>query len=383
MSRKGENIHKRKDGRWEGRYIKYHDSAGKAIYGSVYGKSYTEVRKKLNEFKYLIATNKLPQNEQTVSFGEVIFLWLEKNRFQLKDQSYSKYRQLIELHILPELGNHRASDIDSDVLNNFLIGKLTKGRSDGTGGLAPSYVKTMSFILSSCVEYAVKKGYCRALSDDLLSLKNRKAEIKVFSLEEQKKIENHMRSNFSNRNIGILLSLYTGMRLGEVCALMWEDIDFNNQIIHVKHTINRIINQNAKKNEPKTRLVIDSAKTFSSDRIVPIPAILTGLLKRKKSNKPYVMVGNKYPFVDPRTYENYFHKCLKECDIRDNNYHTLRHTFATRCIEAGMDIKSLSEILGHASVNITLNTYVHSSLEQKRKQLNAEYVCGQFIVKLI
>ena len=185
-------------------------------------------------------------------------------------------------------------------------------------------------------------------------------------------------TDLDERKLGVLLSLYAGLRIGEVCGLRWEDIDFDTQTIHIRHTVIRVKNIDGNC-ERKTRLVLGDTKTFSSNRIIPIPPKLTSLLKQmKKADKDFILLGTTYKYTDPRTYQYAFKNYLSSCNIRQINYHALRHTFATRCIESGMDIKSLSEILGHASVNITLNTYVHSSIEHKRSQLQTmEIYCGQ------
>ena len=195
----------------------------------------------------------------------------------------------------------------------------------------------------------------------------------------QLQLENYLHINIDNRKLGALLALYTGMRIGEVCGLRWCDIDFDSQTIHIRNTVERIKNINQKPGEPKTVLVLCNAKTVSSDRIIPIPAkIMELLILFRRKDEQFVMEGYLYDYTDPRTFQYAFHSYLKESNLKKVNFHALRHTFATRCIESGMDVKSLSEILGHASVNITLNTYVHSSLEQKRTQINSMLVyCGQ------
>jgi integrase len=225
--------------------------------------------------------------------------------------------------------------------------------------------------LSAALEYAAKEGYRSEFLGDISRpiTKNMKHEIEILSKKEQKVLESHIVSDSDNRKLGIMLSLYMGLRIGEVCGLKWEDVNFDEKTIHIRHTIERIANVGHNNGERKTNLTVCDAKTLSSNRIIPIPTIVFPYLSQYKSSKGYVVPGNTYDYSDPRTFQNAFHKCLDECHLRSINYHALRHTFATRCIEAGVDIKSLSELLGHASVNITLNIYVHSSLEHKRNQL--------------
>lgn len=370
MSRRGENIHKRKDGRWEGRYIKNYDINGKAQYGSVYSKSYLEVKKKLNEKKYETTKNILPSKDRYTSLREVLYLWIDNNRVSLKEQTFSKYKRLIETHIVPYIGSADIKSINSIYINKFLYEKIEKGRLDGSGGLSPSYVKTLSFILNSALKFAAQEGLCNFIAGNIITPTNKPRKLDVLSVNEQMILEHYIFNNMNEKNIGILLSLYAGLRIGEVCALKWSDINFGEKTIHIKDTVSRIAIVTEEFAQTKTKLQINDAKTYSSNRIIPIPEILYKLLLQfRNSDSAFILKGSSYPYVDPRTLQYAFHKTLKECGLRDINYHTLRHTFATRCIESGMDVKSLSEILGHSNVNITLNTYVHSSVSLKRKQL--------------
>ena len=192
-------------------------------------------------------------------------------------------------------------------------------------------------------------------------------ELTVLNVDDQRKLKEFLIKQKTSTSIGILLSLYTGMRIGEVCALSWEDVDLDDNIIFVRHTVSRVKSNSGKR---KTELILDEPKTRSSKREIPIPLYLTDVLKRYRENSHSTFVISNYDgFSDPRTYDIKFHSILKECGINSVNYHTLRHTFATRCVEAGVDIKTLSEILGHANVSVTLNTYVHSSMDLKRKQI--------------
>jgi len=370
MSRRGENIHKRKDGRWEGRYIKNYDINGKAQYGSVYSKSYLEVKKKLNEKKYETTKNILPSKDRYTSLREVLYLWLDNNRVSLKEQTFSKYKRLIETHIVPVIGSVNIKSITSTYINKFLYEKTENGRLDGSGGLSPSYIKTLSFILNSSLKFAAQEGLCNFIAGSIITPPNKPRKLDVLSVNEQMILEHYIFNNLNEKNIGILLSLYAGLRIGEVCALKWSDINFDEKTIHIKDTVSRIATVTEEFTQTKTKLQINDAKTYSSNRIIPIPEILYNLLLQSKNTESeFVLKGSSYPYTDPRTLQYAFHKKLKDCGLRDINYHTLRHTFATRCIESGMDVKSLSEILGHSNVNITLNTYVHSSVSLKRKQL--------------
>lgn len=182
-------------------------------------------------------------------------------------------------------------------------------------------------------------------------------------------MENLCLAETDETKVGVLLSLYAGLRIGEVCALTWGDIDLDERIIHIRHTVSRV-NKNIENGAKSTTLIIDRPKTKSSFRDIPLCSKLIPVLAelKKRTASPYV-ISNREQFISPRTYEYRYHKLLRASGTTDINYHALRHTFATRCIEAGVDVKSLSEILGHADASITLNTYVHSSMERKRIQL--------------
>lgn len=380
MPRRGENIRKRKDGRWEARYIRQYNSDGKAIYSSVYGKTYFEVKKKQTEMLNKLSTEALPINDHEIKFRDVLFLWLNNNRIKLKDQTYAKYLYLIENHIIPKLGSTSIKRIDCVTINTFLCDKSRSGRLDGKGGLSSSYLQTIYFIVKSTLEFAVREGYRTPVLGEIIkpSKKGRKTELEVLTLQEQCDLEKCLLTTTLDRAIGIFLSLYMGLRIGEVCGLKWEDIDFEAHTIHIRHTVERISNIEGHHNEKKTILALCDVKSITSNRIIPIPTNIFPLLIQCRKDNGFVIKGKTYEYTDPRTYQNSFHKCLVSCNIRSINYHALRHTFATRCIEAGVDIKTLSEMLGHASVNITLNTYVHSSLEHKRKQIELlNSICGQ------
>lgn len=376
MPRRGENIRKRKDGRWEGRFIKSHDSGGKAKYGSVYGSTYLDVKKKLNEAVEQVSKNALPTANHDLTFREVLFLWLQSNRIKLKDQTYTKYSYLIESHILPHLGQIKIQKLDVATINLFVYAKANNGRLDGSGGLSPSYIQTICFIISSALDFSVKEGYRSSNIGSITRPVNNKGKqkVKVLSRKEQDVLERYLIDNIDERKLGVLISLRLGLRVGEVCGLRWEDVDFKDQTVHVQHTVERIANIAPYTDDNKTRLALCETKTVFSNRVIPIPSGIMPLFTQCRRTSGFILPGNTYEYTDPRTFQNAFHKYLDECKLRSFNYHCLRHTFATRCIEAGVDVKSLSELLGHSSVNITLNIYVHSSLEHKRNQL--ELVSG-------
>lgn len=376
MPRRGECIYKRKDGRWEGRYIADYDLNGKARYASVYSKSYADVKRKLMEKKQ---TKKNSSEATDIHIKDILYLWLDNNRLNLRVQTFNKYKRLIETQIAPDIGDINLAKIDVTTINKFLYSKSQNGRLDGHGGLSSSYIKTIAYILYAALKFAGAKGLCPYLNGDIARIPKSQKTLEVLTISEQQLLESFIEKSNSSTAVGILLSLYAGLRIGEVCALKWEDVDFSEKTIHVHRTVYRLDVSDNSAYESKTALVVGDAKTYSSDRVLPVPEKLYKILSKIRSqDSEFVIPGKKYPYMDPRTFQYAFKRCLKKSGIRNINYHALRHTFATRCIESGMDIKSLSEILGHASVNITLNIYVHSSMEHKREQLNKMTLfCGQ------
>lgn len=368
MPRKGENIRKRKDGRWEGRYKKGVKENGSTEYGSVYGKSYKEVKEKLVLAKHSQNNSQSTTNSER-RFSEVLCLWEQSNRVRLKGGSEQRYDYLIKAHIMPELGGLKLSQITATTVNTFLNNKLNNGRLDGTGGLSPSYVGSIMIIVNSAISFAVAEQMCPPLRTPIYKPQTEKSELEILSIEEQTLIEQYVRRNLNPTNIGILISLYTGLRIGEVCALSWDDIDLTNNVIHVRHTVARVKNDTKDLNT-KSRLIIDEPKTRASKRDIPIPStLLPAILEYRSISSSDYLVSDNAAFVSPRTYEYRYHRVLDCCGVAPINYHALRHTFASRCIAVGVDVKSLSEVLGHGNSAITLNTYVHSSIDLKRCQL--------------
>ena len=369
MPRKGENIYKRKDGRWEGRYIKERTTTGKIRYGYIYGKTYTEVKKKLSDL--------LSKREETVvlhkemkhkeSFQIVALEWIDFISPKVKESTLVKYQNLLSTYLLPYFRTKSLSYITNDTVEVYCNYLLTEGGKKGTG-LSSKTVTDIISVLRNILKFASKTR--EGFSSDIISVQIKKStkEMKILSRNEQEQLSKYLYSHLDNRNIGILICLFTGIRLGELCALRWEDISLNEKTIYVHQTMQRI--QDKSSSNKKTKVIITTPKSSCSIRTIPIPDNLIMIIQQIFIQKEgYFLTGSKEKFVEPRTMQNYFKKVLKESSLHDVNYHCLRHTFATRCIEFGFDVKSLSEILGHASVTITMNRYVHPSMEVKREQM--------------
>lgn len=368
MPRKGENIYKRKDGRWEGRYICSYSVANKAKYAYVYGKTYGEVKQKLlDKRSNLQKTNILPKTSLT--YEEFLDLWLHSSQLNIKESTYARYTHLINTHIKPQLGKYQLSMLSTEIIESFIEFELTEGRLDNTGGLAPKTVADILTIIKNTIEYARYKGLPVICNLSRLTIKKKEKEMRVLTQAEQDALITVLIDDMDLSKFGVFLSLYTGIRVGELCALQWEDFDITRTTLKIRKTIQRIQDtQNG--SFSKTKIVITEPKSQCSIREIPLPSFVVDVACQFVSNpESYILSGNNR-YVEPRTMQNHFKSYVKDSGISDANFHALRHTFATRCVEVGFEIKSLSEVLGHANVNITLNRYVHSSFELKCSNMN-------------
>ena len=371
MSRKGENIYKRKDGRWEGRYIKSRTESGKAIYGYIYAKTYKEAKEKVS-IQRMIQSRPAETAEAetgTEKFDDIAMEWFNATQSNVKESTGNKYLNSLNSYILPMFQGRKTSELTYDFILEQCNNLLKFGGKKGTG-LSTKSVSDVLSILRNILQYAEQHN--KVIACDARSIhiaRNQKKELRVLSLDEQKRLCNYLYSDPNGHNLGILLCLFTGIRIGEVCALTWNDISLSEKTIHISKTLQRIQDHNG--GAMKTRITITAPKSACSIRIIPIPENIVTLLGRYQTvSTGFFMTNSECKFIEPRTMQNHFKAVLKECSIAPANYHALRHTFATRCIELGFDIKSLSEILGHASVNITLNRYVHPTLTLKKENMD-------------
>ena len=375
MSKRGENIYKRKDGRWEGRYIKDRTVGGKAFYGYVYAYSYEETRTKLQDaIRDWHSSEQTCQEEtETTDFQSLAEEWFCHMKPLVKESTYRKYSNLWQSYIRPQLGHMQIPDISQSILEEYCTALLTSGGSKGEGLSAKTVSDTMSLI--RCVlQFCISKKIVVSCDTRMITVKQCTKKMRVLTVKEQQILCNHIYSDLSPQNVGVLFCLFTGIRVGEICALKWEDISFSENTVHIHQTMQRI---QIDETENKTKIIITTPKSTCSIRTIPLPDELISVLKTVRgSASGYFLTGSDKRWIEPRTMQYHFKSLLKRCKIEDANYHALRHTFATRCVELGFDVKSLSEILGHASVNITMNRYVHPSMNLKRK--NMERLSGLF-----
>lgn len=386
MPRHGTNIRKRADGRWEGRYKVFLDDHSYK-YRSVYGKTCREVKEKLESVRIITGKDKdmtvleeetkeadrvnREEDQKKISeddFSIIALKWLEKIKETRKYSTYIKYRGIYERHIKDTMGDISIHDISSGLVNEKVF--HVNGETEYSQNLRHSILAVINQILRHAAE---SYGYPEIQLANKLS-HNKSKRIEIINHTEQASLLRYLYQETDVSKAGILLCIFTGLRLGEICSLKWEDIDFEQMLIHVCRTVQRVA---IEENRNRTTLMITEPKSVFSVREIPISDGIVQILNKIRHDEEYV-IGGKTP-VDPRTYQNRFKRYLKAADVKEYNFHALRHTFATNCIDHAMDVKSLSEILGHANIQITLNKYVHPTMDTKRRQLAVlDSVYGQF-----
>lgn len=250
----------------------------------------------------------------------------------------------------------------------MIFEKLNSGRLSNKKELSLKTVKDIMTVTKSCLNSAMKNGIIKRKTFNYKFPKNISSKkIKIFSHTEHLKLFQYINSNLDEKSLGILISLLCGLRIGEVCSLKWCDIDFKNEILSVNRTVQRIYIKKTISSESK--IIISSPKTASSFRNIPLSKHLIKTMKKlRKNNNFYIISGNRN-FIEPRIYRKYYYSILSSLNISKLSFHSLRHTFATQAIELGTDYKTVAEILGHSSINTTLNLYVHPKMEHKKKCL--------------
>ena len=347
------NVYQRRDGRFEARISLGRDDNGKRRYRSFYGNTREEA-----EYKMLAAIepqdNMYALTEMTVR--ELAFEYIKIIKPRLKRSTEANYRMKIENHIIPAFGEVKCCLLKASDVYSYIESKLKSG-------LSARYIADIIVLLKSIYRYANRTYNIKNTLEGLVMPKCVKAEVDVLSKQQQEQLLSYLSNNPDLTSFGITLAMFTGMRIGELCALQWKDIDLESCTISVSKTIQRI-QVNGKKR--KTEVIVTEPKSRSSIRVIPIPECLVELLKTyMSSGETFVLSGKTKP-VEPRTIQYRFVKILKNVKLPSVHFHSLRHAFATNCIALGFDIKTLSEILGHSSVEITLNRYVHSSLDRKK-----------------
>lgn len=292
---------------------------------------------------------------------EVIELWKTNKKQYVKKSSFAAYILLIENHLLPVFGNKCL--IEETDVQNFVFKKLEAGLSHKT-------IKDILIVLKMIMKFGAKNKWLEYTPFDIqFPTEREKHNIEVLSRADQKKIMNYIQEHFTFRNLGVYICLSAGMRIGEICALTWKDIDTDNGVINVRQTIQRIyVIEDGKR---RTELILDTPKTKNSIREIPISKDLLKILKpfKKIVNPSFFVLTNDAKPTEPRTYRSYYKNLMKELKMPELKFHGLRHSFATRCIESNCDYKTVSVLLGHSNISTTLNLYVHPNMEQKKKAI--------------
>lgn len=297
------------------------------------------------------------------TFKEITTEWKIMKKGYVKKSTYSAYSLIIENHLLPAFAESVV--INENDVQNFVLSKFNSG-------LSTKSIKDMLVVFKMILKFGSKQGLCNAYTWDItLPTCRKQEEVAVFNIETQKKIMDYIKNNFTFKNFGIYLCLSTGLRIGEVCALQWKDVDLKTGLITVNKTLNRIyvVDDIIGRH---TELIIDTPKTQNSIRDIPMSNEILKMLKtiKKVVNQDYYILTNESYPLEPRTYRSYYSKLLGNLKIPKLKFHGLRHSFATRCIESNCDYKTVSVLLGHSNISTTLNLYVHPNLEQKKRCIN-------------
>lgn len=368
---KGENIFKRKDGRWEARYIKGRELSGKIKYGFCYGKTYREAKEKAAEYKTAVANGQvIAANAGKYRFAFFCDEWLRSKKDAVKESTYIKYNTVIEKHIKPKLGGCFPLGINMGLIDEFTH-QLLFGEK-----MAAKTVHDILTILRSVLNYALER-FPRAFANVKINFpKEEKKEMRVLSRDEQQRFLKYLLTDTDCCKFGVILALLTGIRIGELCALRWCDIDIFEETVKISSTLQRLQNMNPNE-KARTHIVVDSPKSARSARTIPLTGYAAELCRKMQPENPnyYILTGTA-DYMEPRTLQYRIKKYALECGLDGVHAHTLRHTFATRAIEVGFEIKSLSEILGHSTTTITLERYVHSSLKLKRLNMDKLTAAG-------
>ncbi|WP_070041070.1 tyrosine-type recombinase/integrase [Robinsoniella peoriensis] len=369
MARRGENIYKRKDGRWEGRYVIGRKPNGRTAFSYIYGKTYTEVKKKLEICKADRTLAKTIDRSEVIyrdgSIGAWLEFWLEAViKPEVKYSTYAVYRGQVERHILPSAGKIKLKNMNNKTMEIVYNAILDKNITTAT---AQNICKRFMAALCSARDRKLISGL------PLLPYKKKKYKRKkprFMTLNEQKRIEEKL-DDKKSKDLAVLLALYSGSRVGECCGYTWQDFDPLTGGIHVSHSIQRVSLYHQQKQ--KTKLLLTETKSDSSRRFIPLPRFLVKILVQfKKANQA---MGSDYIFgagrkaMDPRVLQYHLTRVTESIGLQGIHFHTLRHTFATRFIEKNGDIQALKEILGHSSAKITLEWYGHSTKQHIQKSM--------------
>lgn len=347
------NVYYRKDGRWEGRISKKCSNNGKKGYYYFFGNTRENVIAKMEDFE----KRNLNNLSCTKTFNELYEEWLDHTLHSIKESTAENYKMKARLHLIPIFGDNLVSNISIKDIDDFIKVKENSG-------LSVRYICDILTLLKTILKYGSQIYDYKNPAARVCMPKKRKTQIQLLDTDQQSKLCKYLNENSNLTSLGVKLALGAGLRIGEVCALRWKDIDLNKRILTVNSTLQRIHCDNT---DRKTKLIITEPKSESSIRQIPISINLANFLKQHlRDGNCYIISGTQKP-IEPRTLQYRFNTILKNAELPSIHFHALRHMFATNCIRLGFDVKTLSELLGHSKVEITLNRYVHSSIERKKE----------------
>lgn len=368
MARKGENIRKRKDGRWEARYPKGRKPDGSIQYGYIYANKYMDAKQKRNE---IIASLEAKSSaspdaaEKDILLNDLFDQWKTDIRSNIKASSFCLYETMLDHHLRPSFGELRLQELTSAIIQEFINAKIQEA-------LSPAYIRSIMILFQTILKSAQNsyRWEVPRLPAPQLPKPSKKMP-EIFTLQEWKQLEAHLKRQEDAFSFGILICMYMGLRIGELSGLQWGDFDPVSMQFKIRRTVYRIKNTAHVSNDasPKTILCINTPKTSTSIRDIPLPLHLTEhLQKHQKDSCAFILTGTER-CMEPRNIQKRYKRLLQELELRYLNFHALRHNFATLSIQNGSDYRTVAELLGHSSVNTTLNIYVHSDIDQKRKCL--------------
>lgn len=395
MGRRGENIRKRSDGRWEARVICGPPANGRTNYKYLYSYTYLEVKALKKEFllnlsalpepksgipvnsnssELLVPDNKVTTNAVSGSedasplFRTVAYEWLATKKLSVKESTYATYLFMVEKHLLPDIGDLGIREVDTDRIGTFLLGKKERGGLRDGAALSDKTVSEIKGTLNRVLRYAKSRNLIDTVPDSIpISVKQ--PPIEVLTKQEQESLEVKASEEDTAFSLGVLLCLNTGIREGELCGLQWADFNWADETVSISRTVTRISNIDSESG-PKTHVVIGKPKTVCSIRTVPIPSNIVSYIKERAGTETDYVVTGTEKYMEPRVCRDRFARFEKRAGVKHHNFHILRHTYATNCVEDGVNIKVLSENLGHSDISITLQRYVHPSMESKKAEVN-------------
>ena len=306
--------------------------------------------------------------ERKMKYG----IWLDEwfcnyIRPSSKSRTSERYSEIIEKRLKVKLGEYELDELTPLVLQRYITELIESGNMKTGKGLAANSVNGIITVIQNSLKLAYALGTIKEYAADKIRRpKTKEKEVTCFTLSEQKKIERAALAGKKTKWLGIVVCLYTGLRIGELLALEWKDVDFQKGMLTVSKSRHEGKDENG-----RYAHIVESPKTVSSRRCIPLPKqILCELRMLKRKSRSLYVISNGESSIPVRSYQRSFERLLKKLDIPHKGFHALRHTFATRALECGMDVKMLSELLGHKDPAVTLRRYVHSLMEQKKEMMN-------------